>query len=282
MRPLFFLFFVIGTVNSFRTASFHRVQPWRRREVTILDVATQTTALRQSRESLQFIILGGTGDLSMSKILPSLFDLYTREYHGSDLVTNASSFLVQLVARSDWSTPILQATLMDRLTLPPDSTHYQSIEAKRAFVQRCSYVRVSSYHSAELAEAVLIHPTASSNLTAESSTSTLPAAADSAFHLTNNCTDTETNTVIDGTADEHTHPRHRRIVYFSLPPAQYLPVLRALHRHPPVKSDGAQSNLPVKSDRAQSNLLELVLEKPVGADEASARVILQVTTTPPR
>ena len=216
----------------------------------------------------------------MSKILPSLFDLYVRKYHGSELMTesSSSSFLVQLIGRSNWSTPILQSTLMNRLTLPSDSMYYQSSdEVKRAFVQRCSYVRVSSYHSAELAEAVLLsHPTDS---TSSSSSNTPPATtdatADCIVDITNNNADTDTAATAFG---HHHRMRRTRIVYFSLPPGQYLPVLRALHRHPPaVKSDRAQStiDLPVQSDGA-SSLLELVLEKPVGADCVSAQVIMQV------
>jgi len=239
---LLLLFFWNGAVSSFRNALIHRVPTsWNKR------ASPTTTALRQAIESLQFIVLGGTGDLSISKIIPSLFDLYAREYHDPKL-TDSTSFLVQLVARSDWSTSKLQAMLMDRLTLPSDSKYYQSDEMKRAFIQHCSYTRVSSYHSAALADAVLL-----SRPTVSSTTSTLPFA------------DTDTITGIEDSAERQAH-RHRKIVYFSLPPAQYLPVLHALHRHPAVKYDsGAES------------LLELVLEKPVGADRISAQVTLQVS-----
>ena len=257
MLPLLlFLFFWNGAVNSFRNALIHRVPPWNKRS------ASTTTALRLStKESLQFIVLGGTGDLSISKILPSLFDLYAREYHDSEL-TDSMSFLVQLVARSDWSTSTLHAMLMNRLTLPSDSTHSQFDETKRAFVRRCSYVRVSSYHSAALVDAVLLsHPMNSSTI------STLLPAADTDAVTMNSNTDTDTNTVIEAPVERRVPRHHRRIVYFSLPPAQYLPVLQALHRHPPVKSDRA----------AAESLLELLLEKPVGADRASARVTLQVS-----
>ena len=255
MLPLLLLlFFWNGAVSSFRNALIHRVPPWNRR------AASTTIALRLStKESLQFIVLGGTGDLSISKILPSLFDLYAREYHDSEL-TDSMSFLVQLVARSDWSTSTLHAMLMNRLTLPSDSTHSQFDDMKTAFVQRCSYVRVSSYHSAALADAVLLsHPTVGSI------TSTLPAADTDAVSK-NTSTDTDTNTDIEAYVGRRAPRHHRRIVYFSLPPTQYLPVLQALHHHPPVKSDRA----------ADESLLELVLEKPVGADRASARVTLQV------
>ena len=276
--PLYLLF-LIGIVVSFRTATFNGVQPRKRRAVTIYDTTAQTTALRQSKESLQFIVLGGTGDLSMSKILPSLFDLYTREFHGLGVESNPPSFLVQLIARSDWTTSILQDTLMNRLTLPSDSTHYQSVEAKKSFVQRCSYVQVSSYHSAALAETVLSHPTASCTSTstpsASTTTSTTPSTADTDTDTDsmNNSADTDTDTDRDtDTVVDDDVPRHRTIVYFSLPPAQYLPVLRALHHHPPVKSDRRA---------AQSNQLELVLEKPVGSDRATAQVVLQVTINLP-
>ena len=261
--PLYLLF-LIGIVVSFRTATFNGVQPRKRRAVTIYDTTAQTTALRQSKESLQFIVLGGTGDLSMSKILPSLFDLYTREFHGLGVESNPPSFLVQLIARSDWTTSILQDTLMNRLTLPSDSTHHQSVEAKRAFVQRCSYVQVSSYHSAALAETVLSHPTASSTTT---TTTPATATAGTDSDSSNNSADIDTDTAVDDDV-----LCHRTIVYFSLPPAQYLPVLRALHHHPPVKSDHRA---------AQSNQLELVLEKPVGSDRATAQVVLQVTINLP-
>ena len=255
MVPLLFLLFLWnGTVSSFRNALINRTPRWNRRAGRIRDKTAQTTtALLQAKESLHFIVLGGTGDLSMSKILPSLFDLYARKFLDSEL-TDSSSFLVQLVARSDWSTCTLHTTLMNRLTLPSDSIHCQSVDVKRAFVQRCSYIRVSSYHSTALAEAVLL-----SQPTASRTTNTIPTVS------MNNSTDTDTLIAAS----------YRRIVYFSLPPAQYLSVLQALHHHPPIKSDRAQSNSPVKSDRTQS-LLELVLEKPVGANHASARVVLQV------
>ena len=259
------LLFLIGIVVSFHLRHGKvGLSPRKRGAVTIYDTTGHTTALRQSKESLQFIVLGGTGDLSMSKILPSLFDLYTREFHGLGVESNPPSFLVQLIARSDWTTSILQDTLMNRLTLPSDSTHHQSVEAKRAFVQRCSYVQVSSYHSAALAETVLSHPTASSTTT---TTTPATATAGTDSDSSNNSADIDTDTAVDDDV-----LCHRTIVYFSLPPAQYLPVLRALHHHPPVKSDHRA---------AQSNQLELVLEKPVGSDRATAQVVLQVTINLP-
>lgn len=190
----------------------------------------------------------------MSKILPSLFDLYAREYHG---VTDSSSFLVQLIARSEWTTRSLQTTLLNRLKLPSvDSIQDESTfeDAKRAFVQRCSYVQVSSYHSAAVAEAVLSHPTASS-ITPISS---FAGKAD----LMN--TSTDKVMAADVSMNEHCL---RKIVYFSLPPQQYLPVLRALHHHPPSDNESCRA------------ILELVLEKPVGSDQASARIVIQVCTS---
>ena len=194
-------------------------------------------------EHLQFIILGGTGDLSMSKIVPSLFELYTHQYSNHHALVS-TAFLVVLVGRSDWSTATLQDKLRHKMI---DSDATADRDLVESFVRRCSYIPIASYSSALIASIIL-----------QTTTTTIASSASSASSASNS----------DEDEDEIQH--RRNMVYFSLPPAQYLPVLRALRRH-----HQYHPSTRVKSDRHPSTSripphLDLVIEKPIGYDQLSA------------
>ena len=289
----------------------------RNKKYSKLRVVTAITAANN------FIILGGSGDLSSSKIVPSLFDLFkqysigegirnegTRSALDNELLStktalsqfNFSDFSIKLVGRSMWSDDSIRDKIS--VTLPPIVLTSTSIERKHhekkvaEFLSKCFYTCVKSYDVSAMSE-LLYDQTESI----------------SKDRSRNMLSDNEIDELKDhpSDVDENTECV-RNIVYFALPPKQYLPPLRAIKeirsllKRPDIKSSkistenihenieeySAEKNQPslsstknqetghvrlsnaVEIDRNKNDVLDIILEKPIGYDLKTSREILNL------
>ena len=172
-----------------------------------------------------FIILGGSGDLSTTKLIPSLFELYKEnkqenirrsteliripennsEIKRSSATTdiavespfqdiNSFDFSINLVARSNWTneatreklSKILSKSNKENSMNPSDKVIYTKLVAD--FLQKCTYTSAATY-STEIMTKILY--------------------------------ETEFSNVLS-------RGKRRNIVYFALPPKQYLPALKSI------------------------------------------------------
>ena len=172
-----------------------------------------------------FIILGGSGDLSTTKLIPSLFELYKEnkqenirrsteliripennsEIKRSSATTdiavespfqdiNSFDFSINLVARSNWTneatreklSKILSKSNKENSMNPSDKVIYTKLVAD--FLQKCTYTSAATY-STEIMKKILY--------------------------------ETEFSNVLS-------RGKRRNIVYFALPPKQYLPALKSI------------------------------------------------------
>ena len=257
--------------------------------------------LRCTAISQNFVILGGSGDLATTKIIPGLFDL-CKQYSvlrkssnsresprqiGFDhdeasmkpsTAFNYDDFSVKLVARSAWSDDFLKDKLRNILSSNiKESSSVKSLHDQLVseFLAKCSYTCIESYDS-----------TAMSNLL-NTNTNKKKEEYDSSGKV-------KVKNV-------------RNIVYFALPPKQYLPALNAIkdiqnngiykfNEHDehqkiansvPTETSEATNEENVQNehdcnnndnnnDDKNENLIEIVLEKPVGYDSATALEITEL------
>ena len=263
-----------------------------------------------------FIILGGSGDLSSSKIVPSLFDLFkqysvegiknegTQSALDSELPSTKtglnqfdfSDFSIKLVGRSMWSDASIREKI--GLTLPPivltsTSAEREHHEKKVAeFLSKCFYTCVKSYDISAMSGLLYDRTETKSKEGSE-----------------NMVTDNEVNELRDRSYDLNKNAeRVRNIVYFALPPRQYLPPLRAikeirsLMKRTEIKSstetikecstdkneqqmssiqnektDRVKLHHTAKVDKKSNNdVLDIILEKPIGYDLKTSQEILKL------
>ena len=260
---------------------------------------SKSEQLRCSAISQNFVILGGSGDLATTKIIPGLFDL-CKQFSVLSKSTNSSKsprqigfdhdaasmgpstdfnyddFSVKLAARSVWSDDFLKDKLRNILSSNiEESSAVKSLHDQLVseFLAKCSYTCIESYDS-----------TAMSNLL-----------------------DTHNSKEYDN-AGKVKVKKVRNIVYFALPPKQYLPALNAIKdiqnneiyeinehdEHQKIENvitsetSEAKNEKNVVQDNDENhnddnsnndnneNLIEIVLEKPIGYDIATALEITKL------
>ena len=261
---------------------------------------SKSEQLRCSAISQNFVILGGSGDLATTKIIPGLFDL-CKQYSVLSKSTNSSKsprqigfdhdaanmgpstdfnyddFRVKLAARSVWSDDFLKDKLRNILSSNiEESSSVRSLHDQLVteFLAKCSYTCIESYDS-----------TAMSNL----------------LDINNDYKEY-------GNAGKVKVKKKKvlNIVYFALPPKQYLQALNAIkdiqnneineqdeHQKignlisSEISKDISEENV-VQDDNENDNnsndsnndnnenLIEIVLEKPIGYDIATALEITEL------
>ena len=256
--------------------------------------------------SKNFIILGGSGDLSTTKIIPSLFELY-KEIHyqnkehspeyakvsNNDSIMRISSattatsiatatdvtvtkkmlsndvtpfdFTVNLVARSNLTNDVIREKLSRILTSSKVELSMSPLERDMNgelvtdFLQKCTYTCAPTY-SVEMMSKVL-NEAEELNLSKEE--------------------------------------KIRNIVYFALPPKQYLPALQSIDaiRNVPQKAkrelrtseiekegendaerevEDNREKMSTMNEKLDNYDLDIVLEKPIGYDKETANEIINL------
>ena len=262
-----------------------------------------------------FIILGGSGDLSSSKIVPGLFDLfkqYSKEGVKNEGAQSAlkselpstkttlnefdfSDFSIKLVGRSVWSDASIREKIS--LTLPPivtTSTSAERVHHERKvaeFLSKCFYTCVKSYDVSAM-----------SGLLYDRTETKLKEGSENM--VANNEMDELRDHAYDLNEDTECV---RNIVYFALPPKQYLSPLRAikeirsLMKRTEMKSstgnikecsmdknqqqmssiqneeiDRVNLHQTATLDRKKNDVLDIILEKPIGYDLKTSQEILKL------
>jgi glucose-6-phosphate 1-dehydrogenase len=262
-----------------------------------------------------FIILGGSGDLATTKIIPGLFHL-CKQYsalNGESNVPTISSqeisklqpripyprrhfnyhdFTVKLAARSDWSNDFLRKKLEIILL---NENNDRSVEGEDfhtklvdEFLRKCYYTRVDSYDVDEMSQ--LMSVVTENNLNNK----------ENAVEITNNINNDNDDDSTDNSSDNDESDSVRNIVYFALPPKQYLPALQSI-RSIQTFSENIPNNLKkfVSSSESKTteinskntdtdtdsnlrikhrikNTVDIVLEKPIGYDSKTALEITEL------
>ena len=244
--------------------------------------------LQCSAISQNFVILGGSGDLATTKIIPGLFDL-CKQYSAlskptnpekstqsaqamvSSTAFNYDDFSVKLAARSDWSDEFLKNKLRNILSpkvkesSSANTLHEQLVTE---FLCKCSYTCVEAYDTNALS-LLLNKRNEHENKNNENRNENK--------NRNENVNGNDTENEINGEGK-----KIRNIVYFALPPKQYLPALNAIKD---IQNKGIQDvekyngmNKTVKTKATELikmksdavNLIEIVLEKPIGYDTETA------------
>jgi glucose-6-phosphate 1-dehydrogenase len=248
--------------------------------------------LQCSAISQNFVILGGSGDLATTKIIPGLFDL-CKQYSALSKPTNREKsaqstqavvsstgfnyddFSVKLAARSDWSDEFLKNKLRNILspnTKEPSSKNSLHEQLVTEFLGKCSYTCVEAYDINALS---------------------LLLKKRNEHENENN--DEKRNENVNGNENEINGERKnvRNIVYFALPPKQYLPALNAIKNiqnkeiqdidkhndiNKTLKTKKTEEVITIKNEAQKKknemqNLIEIVLEKPIGYDTETAMEI---------
>jgi glucose-6-phosphate 1-dehydrogenase len=265
-----------------------------------------------------FIILGGSGDLATTKIIPGLFHL-CKQYsalNGESNVPTISNqeisklqpripyprrhfkyhdFTVKLAARSDWSNDFLRKKLeiillnenKDR-SVEGEDFHTKLVDE---FLRKCFYTRVDSYDVDEMSQLMSVVTEDDANNNKEN-----------AVEITNNNNNNNDNYNTDNSSNNDESDSVHNIVYFALPPKQYLPALQSI-RSIQTFSENIPNNLknPTSSSESKTikiknsknadtgtdsdllriihrfkNTVDIVLEKPIGYDSKTALEITEL------
>ena len=238
--------------------------------------------LQCSAISQNFVILGGSGDLATTKIIPGLFDL-CKQYSALSKSTNPEKstqstqavvsstgfryddFSVKLAARSDWSDEFLKNKLRNILSpniKEPSSKNSLHEQLVTEFLGKCSYICVEAYDTNALS--LLLNKRNE--------------------HENKNNNENRNENEINGEGKNV-----RNIVYFALPPKQYLPALNAIKniQNKEIQDNNKNNNInktfqtettevinkqngTEKKKKKMQNLIEIVLEKPIGYDTETA------------
>jgi glucose-6-phosphate 1-dehydrogenase len=267
-----------------------------------------------------FIILGGSGDLATTKIIPGLFHL-CRQYstlNENSNVPNSNSqeistsrsripylqrdfkyndFTVKLAARSDWSNDFLRKKLeiillnenKDR-SIEGEDFHGKLVDE---FLRKCFYTRVGSYDVHEMSQLMSLATENNENNNRENVVE---------IDNNNNNDNTNDNTNNNNKNENEEFDSIRNIVYFALPPKQYLPALRSIRsvltypentpkklKNPTSSSKSKTVGISSKNKNTDSdndsdlriknrikNTVDVILEKPIGYDSKTAVEITEL------
>ena len=204
-----------------------------------------------SSVSTDVIIISNESNLSGTDFYPS--------NNNNNLKPSNNDFTVNLVARSNWTTTYardkLAVTLLKNkreFTTPIQFITY--LKLVNNFLEKCTYTRIESY-SDEEAISHLLGVTEG---------------------LNNNDKNTKNVENDENTENDRSteNEKRRNILYFALPPNQYMPALTAIRN--------VRNSLIVSTDDNKKNLnngflCEIVLEKPIGYDSNSALEILSLS-----
>ena len=244
--------------------------------------------------SQNFVILGGSGDLATTKIIPGLFDL-CKQYSTLSKSTNPEKstqstqavvsssgfnyddFSVKLAARSDWSDEFLKNKLRNILspnTKKPSSKNSLHEQLVTEFLEKCSYTCVEAYDTNALS--LLL------NRRNENENKNNNENENVNGNETENRNEDKNESIGEG-------KNVRNIVYFALPPKQYLPALNAIKNIQNKEVQDIDKNNDInkalqtkttevmnikneceKKKNEMQNLIEIVLEKPIGYDTETA------------
>jgi glucose-6-phosphate 1-dehydrogenase len=254
-----------------------------------------------------FIILGGSGDLATTKIIPGLFHLckqYSTLNENRNVLTSNNQetltlqtripylsrhftykdFTVKLAARSDWSDDFLRKKLeivllnenKDR-TPKGEAFHGKLVEE---FLGKCFYTRVDSYDVEEMSQLMSIikedekekvKNNINSNKNDNNNIDTNNKKKLDEIDSNSNNNDNNNNNGDSSENDESDSTRN--IVYFALPPKQYLP---ALHSIRSILTLSEKIPKDLKNSRISKNIVDVILEKPIGYDSKTALEITEL------
>ena len=260
-----------------------------------------------------FIILGGSGDLATTKIIPGLFHLckqYSTLNENRNVLTSNNQetltlqtripylsrhftykdFTVKLAARSDWSDDFLRKKLeivllnenKDR-TPEGEASHGKLVEE---FLGKCFYTRVDSYDVEEMSQLMSIikedekekeNNTINSNKKHNNNVDSNNKENLDEIDINSNNNDNNNNNDENGDNSENDESDSiRNIVYFALPPKQYLPALHSIRSILTLSEKVPQNPKNLKNSRISKNIVDVILEKPIGYDSKTALEITEL------